>query len=41
MVDGLVIAVFCLFLHQVAIYGKNFCTSAREAFFLLMRNMVR
>nr|XP_033505708.1 choline transporter-like protein 5-A [Epinephelus lanceolatus] len=26
---------------MVAIYGKNFCTSAREAFFLLMRNMVR
>uniref|UniRef100_A0A8D0ALM8 Choline transporter-like protein n=1 Tax=Sander lucioperca TaxID=283035 RepID=A0A8D0ALM8_SANLU len=25
----------------VAIYGKNFCTSAREGFFLLMRNMVR
>ncbi|XP_054623629.1 choline transporter-like protein 5-A isoform X2 [Dunckerocampus dactyliophorus] len=26
---------------MMAIYGKNFCTSAREAFFLLMRNMVR
>ncbi|XP_034558101.1 choline transporter-like protein 5-A isoform X1 [Notolabrus celidotus] len=26
---------------MVAIYGKNLCTSAREAFFLLMRNMVR
>ncbi|XP_058486208.1 choline transporter-like protein 5-A [Solea solea] len=26
---------------MVAIYGKNFCTSAREAFFLLMRNVVR
>uniref|UniRef100_A0AAQ6A6E0 Choline transporter-like protein n=1 Tax=Amphiprion ocellaris TaxID=80972 RepID=A0AAQ6A6E0_AMPOC len=26
---------------MVAIYGKNFCTSAREAFFLLMRNAVR
>ncbi|XP_034558102.1 choline transporter-like protein 5-A isoform X2 [Notolabrus celidotus] len=24
---------------MVAIYGKNLCTSAREAFFLLMRNM--
>uniref|UniRef100_A0AAY4BYT5 Choline transporter-like protein n=1 Tax=Denticeps clupeoides TaxID=299321 RepID=A0AAY4BYT5_9TELE len=26
---------------MIAIYGKNFCTSAREAFFLLMRNVVR
>uniref|UniRef100_A0A8C5B1S2 Choline transporter-like protein n=1 Tax=Gadus morhua TaxID=8049 RepID=A0A8C5B1S2_GADMO len=26
---------------MVAIYGTNFCTSAREAFFLLMRNVVR
>ncbi|CAM9338575.1 unnamed protein product [Lampetra planeri] len=26
---------------MVAIYGKNFCTSAREAFFLLMRNVIR
>ncbi|CAN9509853.1 unnamed protein product [Ophioblennius macclurei] len=26
---------------MIAIYGKNFCTSAREAFFLLMRNIVR
>ncbi|XP_051563682.1 choline transporter-like protein 2 isoform X2 [Myxocyprinus asiaticus] len=26
---------------MVAIYGKNFCTSARDAFFLLMRNIVR
>ncbi|KAM9845438.1 choline transporter-like protein 5-A [Aulostomus maculatus] len=26
---------------MVAIYGKNFCTSAREAFLLLMRNVVR
>uniref|UniRef100_A0A7N6A9W0 Choline transporter-like protein n=1 Tax=Anabas testudineus TaxID=64144 RepID=A0A7N6A9W0_ANATE len=26
---------------MVAIYGKNFCTSAKEAFFLLMRNVVR
>uniref|UniRef100_A0A671UP36 Choline transporter-like protein n=1 Tax=Sparus aurata TaxID=8175 RepID=A0A671UP36_SPAAU len=24
---------------MVAIYGKNFCTSAREAFFLIMRNV--
>ncbi|XP_076871435.1 choline transporter-like protein 2 isoform X2 [Brachyhypopomus gauderio] len=26
---------------MIAIYGKNFCTSAHEAFFLLMRNIVR
>uniref|UniRef100_A0AAY4DPZ9 Choline transporter-like protein n=1 Tax=Denticeps clupeoides TaxID=299321 RepID=A0AAY4DPZ9_9TELE len=26
---------------MVAIYGKNFCTSARDAFFLLMRNVIR
>uniref|UniRef100_A0A7N6F5Y8 Choline transporter-like protein n=1 Tax=Anabas testudineus TaxID=64144 RepID=A0A7N6F5Y8_ANATE len=26
---------------MVAIYGKNFCTSAKDAFFLLMRNMIR
>ncbi|KAM9311288.1 choline transporter-like protein 2 [Gastrophryne carolinensis] len=26
---------------MVAIYGTNFCTSARNAFFLLMRNIVR
>ncbi|XP_063759355.1 choline transporter-like protein 2 isoform X2 [Eleginops maclovinus] len=26
---------------MTAIYGKNFCTSARDAFFLLMRNMIR
>ncbi|XP_043941724.1 choline transporter-like protein 5 isoform X2 [Protopterus annectens] len=26
---------------MIAIYGKNFCTSARDAFFLLMRNVVR
>lgn len=25
----------------VAVYGKNFCTSAQQAFFLLMRNIVR
>ena len=24
-----------------AIYGKNFCSSARDAFFLLLRNVVR
>ncbi|XP_054896788.1 choline transporter-like protein 2 isoform X1 [Poeciliopsis prolifica] len=26
---------------MIAIYGKSFCTSARNAFFLLMRNIVR
>ncbi|KAM6956935.1 choline transporter-like protein 2 isoform 2-T2 [Aplochiton taeniatus] len=26
---------------MVAIYGKNFCSSARDAFMLLMRNMIR
>ncbi|XP_033827647.1 choline transporter-like protein 2 isoform X3 [Periophthalmus magnuspinnatus] len=26
---------------MTAIYGKNFCTSARDAFLLLMRNMIR
>uniref|UniRef100_A0A8C6YSB8 Choline transporter-like protein n=1 Tax=Nothoprocta perdicaria TaxID=30464 RepID=A0A8C6YSB8_NOTPE len=26
---------------MIAIYGKNFCTSAKEAFYLLMRNVVR
>lgn len=26
---------------QVAIHGQNFCTSARDAFLLLMRNIVR
>uniref|UniRef100_A0A3B4BS23 Choline transporter-like protein n=1 Tax=Pygocentrus nattereri TaxID=42514 RepID=A0A3B4BS23_PYGNA len=26
---------------MIAIYGKNFCTSAKDAFFLLMRNIVR
>lgn len=26
---------------MIAIYGKNFCTSAREGFFLLMRNILR
>uniref|UniRef100_A0A8C2HL34 Choline transporter-like protein n=1 Tax=Cyprinus carpio TaxID=7962 RepID=A0A8C2HL34_CYPCA len=29
------------FLPQVAIYGKNFCRSACDAFFLLMRNVIR
>uniref|UniRef100_A0AAX7TNT3 Choline transporter-like protein n=1 Tax=Astatotilapia calliptera TaxID=8154 RepID=A0AAX7TNT3_ASTCA len=26
---------------MMAIYGKNFCTSSKDAFFLLMRNVVR
>ncbi|KAF7658124.1 hypothetical protein LDENG_00017200 [Lucifuga dentata] len=26
---------------MIAIYGKNFCTSAKDAFFLLMRNVIR
>ncbi|XP_004538950.1 choline transporter-like protein 2 isoform X2 [Maylandia zebra] len=26
---------------MIAIYGKNFCTAARDAFFLLMRNIIR
>ncbi|XP_010778065.1 choline transporter-like protein 2, partial [Notothenia coriiceps] len=26
---------------MTAIYGNNFCTSAKNAFFLLMRNMIR
>ncbi|XP_060774517.1 choline transporter-like protein 2 isoform X3 [Neoarius graeffei] len=26
---------------MVAIYGKNFCASAKDAFFLLMRNIIR
>ncbi|XP_028328456.1 choline transporter-like protein 5-A isoform X1 [Gouania willdenowi] len=26
---------------MMAIYGKNFCTSARDAFYLLMRNVLR
>ncbi|XP_016523038.1 choline transporter-like protein 2 [Poecilia formosa] len=26
---------------MIAIYGKNFCASARDAFFLLMRNIIR
>jgi len=26
---------------EIAVYGKNFCTSAKNAFFLLMRNILR
>lgn len=29
------------FILQTAVYGKNFCTSAKNAFFLIMRNIVR
>lgn len=32
---------FGLFLFQIAIYGKNFCVSAKNAFMLLMRNVIR
>uniref|UniRef100_A0A669ELU6 Choline transporter-like protein n=1 Tax=Oreochromis niloticus TaxID=8128 RepID=A0A669ELU6_ORENI len=31
----------CLFSCQIAIYGKNFCVSAKNAFQLLMRNVIR
>ena len=27
--------------RQIAVYGKNFCVSAKNAFFLLMRNIIR
>ena len=33
--------IFTSFLNFFTVYGKNFCTSARDAFFLLMRNAVR
>lgn len=33
-------SVFFLFC-QIAIYGKNFCVSAKNAFQLLMRNVIR
>ena len=29
------------FYFQIAIYGKNFCMSAKDAFMLIMRNVVR
>lgn len=32
---------FFLFFCQIAIYGKNFCVSAKNAFQLLMRNVIR
>ena len=28
-------------LLQIALYGKNFCTSAKNAFSLILRNVVR
>ena len=28
-------------LIQIAVHGKNFCVSAKDAFFLLMRNILR
>lgn len=31
----------CFFVCQIAIYGKNFCVSAKKAFQLLMRNVIR
>lgn len=33
--------LFFFFLCQIAIYGKNFCVSAKNAFLLLMRNIIR
>jgi len=30
-----------LFCDKIAVYGKNFCWSAKEAFKLLMRNILR
>lgn len=32
---------FSFFFCQIAIYGKNFCVSAKNAFQLLMRNVIR
>ncbi|KAK2835639.1 hypothetical protein Q5P01_016123 [Channa striata] len=34
---------WCTSVHSpmIAIYGKNFCTSSKDAFFLLMRNVIR
>ena len=29
----------CLF--QIAIYGRNFCTATKDAFMLIMRNVLR
>lgn len=30
-----------IFKIQIAVYGKNFCVSAKNAFMLIMRNIVR
>jgi len=38
---GLSFMVAHPFISQISIYGKNFCASARDAFFLLMRNVMR
>ena len=32
---------FPVMLFQVAIYGKNFCVSAKNAFSLILRNIIR
>ena len=32
---------FLFSILQIAVYGKNFCTSAKRAFFLILRNVVR
>uniref|UniRef100_A0A669DBV9 Choline transporter-like protein n=1 Tax=Oreochromis niloticus TaxID=8128 RepID=A0A669DBV9_ORENI len=44
--NDFLLMVFIYFLNRnafimMAIYGKNFCTSSKDAFFLLMRNVVR
>ncbi|GAB1288257.1 Choline transporter-like protein 5 [Apodemus speciosus] len=38
--DGEVFKQKCLH-HVIALYGKNFCESTRDAFFLLMRNILK
>ena len=35
------LSIIFTFFFQIAVYGKNFCTSAKNAFFLLMRNILR
>lgn len=40
--DYLLVYLVIIFAHfQIAVYGKNFCASAKNAFLLLMRNIVR
>lgn len=34
-------AFIYLFFFQTAIYGQNFCTAAKNAFSLILRNIVR